>query len=318
MRPILTLTMNPAVDICVSVDRIEPQHKLRCGVPRRDPGGGGINVARVARRLGADPLAIYPAGGPTGTLLDRALSAEGVRRILAPIAGDTREDFTVDERSTGRQYRFVLPGPELTSGEFAACLAALEKHLVGDGFVVASGSLPPGAPADFYAQVGRLCAAAGARLALDCAGPLLRRALGGLFLIKPSLREFSELVGGEPRGLAACRAAAQQLIASGGAEFVALTLGADGALLAGKTGAWFAAAPAVTAASTVGAGDSFLAALVVSLARNEPEEEALALAVAAGSAALLSPGTGLCSAENLNALRPMVRVERLGQNERGT
>jgi 6-phosphofructokinase 2 len=310
MRPILTLTMNPAVDICVAVERIEPQHKLRCGPPRRDPGGGGINVARVARRLGADPLAIYPAGGPSGALLERELRAEDIRRIVIPIAGDTREDFTVDERSTGRQYRFVLPGPELAPDEIEACLKALNTNLSPGAFVVASGSLPPGSPEDLYARVASLCAAAGAQLALDCAGPPLRNALGGLFLIKPSLREFSELVGVEPRGHAACRAAAEGLVASGKSQFVALTLGAEGAMLVGQAGSWFARAPVVAQASTVGAGDSFLAALMVALARDEPAQEALALAVAAGSAALLSPGTALCSAENLRTLKPEVEVQQ--------
>src|SRR5581483_6145958 len=166
MHPIVTLTMNPAVDVSTTVARIEPVHKMRCSRAHRDAGGGGINVARVARRLGADPVAIYPAGGPVGALLDRAIAAEDVRHIAIPIAGDTREDFTVNEKALSRQFRFVLEGPELSQDEIKASLDALVTQLEPSAYAVASGSLPPGLPPDFYGGIAGLSAGRGARFVL--------------------------------------------------------------------------------------------------------------------------------------------------------
>src|SRR5690242_3250418 len=114
---IVTLTMNPAVDLCTNVERLISGHKLRCDAVRHDAGGGGINVARVVRRLGGDPTAVFPAGGPMGQLLCALVDREAVRRECINVGGDTREDITVDERATGAQYRFVLPGPRLSPTE---------------------------------------------------------------------------------------------------------------------------------------------------------------------------------------------------------
>ncbi|SRR5579885_204255 len=312
MHPIVTLTMNPAVDVSASVERIEPVHKLRCTAAHRDAGGGGINVARVARRLGADPVAIYPAGGPVGALLDRAIAAEDVRHIAVSIAGDTREDFTINETALHRQFRFVLAGPELSQGEIKACLDALATQVRPSAYLVASGSLPPGVPADFYGSIACLSANGGTKFVLDCSGQALRSALGpGTFLIKPNLREFCELIGRDLHGREECLSAARGLVAEGATLFVALTLGEDGAMLVGKDIALFAAAPKVDAISTVGAGDSFLGALVFALASGQGAEDALSLGVAAGSAALLSPGTDLCEAQTARRLLSQIRVERL-------
>ncbi|HTY27042.1 MAG TPA: PfkB family carbohydrate kinase, partial [Mycobacterium sp.] len=111
---IVTLTMNPALDITTSTDVVHHTDKLRCSPPRYDPGGGGINVAHIADVLGASAVAIYPAGGSAGDMITRLLTAEGVPVHPINIGGSTRESLTVNERSTARQYRFVLPGPELT------------------------------------------------------------------------------------------------------------------------------------------------------------------------------------------------------------
>ena len=123
----VTLTMNPAIDLSVSVERVTPFHKLCSSESRRDPGGGGINVARVMKRLGADVTAIYPAGGTLGQLLRQLVDQEGISQITIPIANETREDFTVNERTTGFQYRFVLPGPPLTELDWHACLSRMMR-----------------------------------------------------------------------------------------------------------------------------------------------------------------------------------------------
>ncbi len=309
MGLILTLTMNPAVDICAAVERIFPGHKLRCRLVRRDAGGGGINVARVIRRLGGDPVAVFPAGGPTGQLLERLVADEGVSRVVVPIAGDTREDFTIDENATADQYRFVLPGPLLTHAEERACLEAVDRELGAGKILVASGSLPPSVEPAFYRQVAEKAHACGTKFVLDSSGVALKAALGiGVHLIKPSLREFEQLAGKPIPDENARLAAARNLIAQRRCEQVALSLGEDGALLVGADFAIRASAPRVEAASTVGAGDSFLGALVWAMARQDTPQETLRFAVAAGSAAMLSRGTGLCSVQNIERLARQVEI----------
>lgn len=309
MSRILTLTMNPAVDICATVERIFPAHKLRCRLVRRDAGGGGINVARAIRRLGGDPVAIFPSGGPTGQLLERLVAAEGVSYISVPIVDDTREDFTVDENSTQDQYRFVLPGPLLTHPEERACLEAVDRELGTARILVASGSLPPSVDPGFYGQLAERARAKGAKFVLDSSGPALKAALGsGVHLIKPSLREFEQLAGKSFADETAQLAVAHQLIARRQCEQVALSLGEEGAVLVGQDFTVRATAPRVAAASTVGAGDSFLGALVWAMAQGRKPQDALRLAVAAGSAALLSRGTGLCDPADVERLASQVEV----------
>ena len=163
---IITLTINPAIDIFVNVARVEPTRKLRCSSPKRDPGGGGINVARVAHRLGTSATAIYPTGGAIGKLLHRLVEREGIDSLVTPSHVETRENFTAYEESTGEQYRFVLPGSTLHRAEWEAVLDKLATLAEKPKFVVASGSVPPGVPEDFFARVARHAQAA--RRAMRC------------------------------------------------------------------------------------------------------------------------------------------------------
>ncbi|WP_210725640.1 1-phosphofructokinase family hexose kinase [Arthrobacter silvisoli] len=301
--PILTLTMNPALDISTSADSIYSGHKLRCGSSRIDPGGGGANVARVIHRLGGQAVAMYTAGGTTGDTYRHLMEAEGIPVLVAPVRGSTRQNFTVDELSTGRQFRFVLEGAELSGREWRNCLRLAARAVPAHGYVVASGSLPPGAPVDFYARVAQMVRKAGARCIVDTSGLALAAALGeGVFMVKPSRRELSELVGADLNDERNLMEAASGLIAQGSAEYVALTLGEDGALLASASGAARIAVPPVKVVSAVGAGDSFLAAFVLRLAQGNPPETALRTAVAAGSAAVLTPATELCRREDVERL----------------
>jgi 6-phosphofructokinase 2 len=312
MTAILTLTMNPALDVFTSTPALEPSHKLRCAAPRLDPGGGGINVARVLTRLGADALALHPLGGATGERLGRLLAAEGVRAAGIPIAEETRESFTVKEGRSGREYRFVLPGPSLSAAECRACLDAVQSHAAGARWLVVSGSMPEGIGADFIPQLAARCRGAGVRIAIDTSGAALREWLAqGVDLVKPSLRELSELTG-EPLATRADQLhAARAQVLGGQAAIVALSLGADGALLVTRDEALHAAALPVEVSGTIGAGDSFLAGLLLGVDRAAGLDDALGFAVAAASAALLTEGTSLCRPEDVERLRGLVRIERL-------
>lgn len=303
MTDIVTITPNPAVDISTTVDRIAPVFKIRGKSQRRDPGGGGINVARVVGRLGGDVRAIYPVGGAIGTLLRRLLDDEGVSSLTFAIADETREDFFVSENSTGQQYRFILPGPRLLETEWQASLriiAALEPF---PRFLVGSGSLPAGVPDDFYARVARIAKQRGARMILDTAGPALAAAVAeGVDLIKPNLREMCALTGNEPSDASKWEVAAQSLVGSGKVRIVALTMGHLGAALVSPEGILRAQPLAIKPLSAVGAGDSFLGALVWSLASGQDIAESFRYAVAAGAAALLNPGTELCQPDDVKTL----------------
>jgi len=311
---IVTLTINPAIDIFVNVDRVEPTGKMRCSAPKRDPGGGGINVARVAHRLGGRVTAIFPTGGAIGKLLHRLVDREGIDSIVTPSHVETRENFTAYEESTGEQYRFVLPGSTLHRAEWETVLEKLTTLPQRPKFVVASGSVPPGVPDDFFARVARHAKALGAQCAIDTSGPALKAALAeGVSLIKPNLVELSDLVatslGNDDARLRACR----KLIEDGRVKIVALTLGEDGALLVTANQAFRAEPMKIEPVSTVGAGDSFVGGLVAALASGESLQQAFRIAVAAASAAVLSPGTELCREEDVQRLLRQVKISELAR-----
>jgi len=293
--PIVTLTINPALDVSTTTELVRPEHKMRCGPSRIDPGGGGINVSRVIQRLGGQSTAIYALGGPTGQAYRQLLEAEGIVGRVITIADSTRENVTIDETSTGKQFRFVLQGPEITEPEWASALAATESACSYGGYLVASGSLAPGVPDDFYAQATRAAHHHGARVVVDASGEALRAALDeGVYLIKPSGRELGELVGSTLTTIDDRVAAAEELVAQGRVEVVALTLGGDGAVLATREGTTRILPPPIDVRSTVGAGDSFLAALVLRLAEGRDLATAFRSGVAAGAATATTEATELC------------------------
>lgn len=310
MTQIVAITLNPSIDISTSVDRLMPMRKLRCAAPRMFPGGGGVNVARVAVRLGADVQLIYPSGGASGQLLRRMIDREGIPNLAIDLVEETREDFTVLEETTGAEYRFVLPGPLFSESEWRQCLSAIENLSIHSTFVVASGSLPPGVPTDLYAQIARIAKRGGGKFVLDTSGEPLEAALKeGVYLLKPNLRELNELIRSDLEDDESLVAACRKLIAENAAEIVALTLGDFGALLVTRVGVWRAQAPKVNFVSAVGAGDSFLGALLWGLASERTMPEALRYAVAAGAAAVLTPGTALCDRDDVERLAPDVKVE---------
>jgi 6-phosphofructokinase 2 len=307
MERIVSMTMNPAVDVSTGVEFVVSDRKLRCEPARHEPGGGGINVARAIRKLGGEALAVHPLGGPPGNHLARLLEAEGVPQAVVAISGWTRENFNVLEGATGRQFRYCLPGPELDEGEWKACLEAIRLRQPRGGFLIASGSLPPGVPSDFYCRVARLAKQAGNMFVLDTSGEPLRCALEeGVDLLKPSLREFQDLAGAGDLDESHLPAMGEKLLREGGCKILVLSLGAGGAYWMTASERERLAAPAVPVRSSVGAGDSMVAGMVLSLSKGQPIREAVRYGVAAGAAAVLNPGTQLCSQEDADRLLPLV------------
>lgn len=313
---IVTLTINPAVDVSTSVKKMVPFTKMRCAQAHRDPGGGGINVARVLKRLGIEATAIYPTGGATGQLLATLVEREGVRSIVIPALNDTRENLTIFDETTREQFRLVFPGAPLSEMEWQECLGSIARIKPQPAFVIASGSLPAGVPADFFGRVAQ-ASKGHSKAIVDTAGPFLKAALeAGVYLIKPNLHEFQELAGIAASDEATLIEAGRGLIDRGWVEVIALSLGPGGALLITRDGAMRANGLPIEPVSVSGAGDSFLGAMVWSLASSNSLEMALRYGVAGGSAALLNPGTELCRPEDVHRLASEVIVRPIARNHR--
>ncbi len=307
MKPIVTLTLNPSIDVSCQADTVRSVRKVRTTEQRIDPGGGGINAARVINELGGRSIAVYLSGGAAGGVFDDLVRAAGVRHWRIPIGGTIRINQVVYERSSREEFRFTAEGPPVSEAEWRSCLDDLD--ILQFDYLVASGSLPRGVPADFYTRVARIVADRGARLVVDSSGDALREALRhGVFLAKPSIGEMEQFVGRSLREPQALDEAAKELVSSGGAEILAVTLGHEGALLATASGIVRLPAPEVAVKSAVGAGDSFVGAMTLALAQGRDVRDALTLAVATGSATAMTPGTQLCRRSDVDALYRRLRT----------
>lgn len=302
MGGIVTLTLNPALDVSTSVEAVVHDRKLRCGEPQREPGGGGINVARAVRHLGGDALAVWTRGGHIGRLLGDLLDDDGVLNEAVPIEGTTRESLMVYEESTGQQYRFLFPGPTLTEADGEAVHRALTERSSSPHVLVLSGSLPPDAPDDTYARIAAAMSP-DVKVVVDTHGDALRRAIeAGVFLVKPNVGELRSLVGRDLLGDAEIERAAEELLEGGGTQVVAVSLGAGGAIVVTRDGATHVRSPTVPIRSRVGAGDSMVAGTVLGLERGLDPVEAVRFGVACGAAAVMTPGSELCRRQDAERL----------------
>lgn len=303
MDVIVTLTMNPTIDKSATVKQIIADQKLRCNPPRYEPGGGGINVSRAIKRLAGQSMALYPAGGAIGHMLQDLLDQEELNHRPLPIKNQTRQNFTAFEESSERQFRFGMPGPQLEAAEWQRSLDELSSLEPEPDYIIASGSLPPGVPADFYARLARLGRDRGCRVVVDTKGEALRQAAdAGVYLLKPNLRELNQLAERELKDEAEREAVAKELVERGNNELVVISLGAAGALLVSPDGTERVRAPTVPIRSKIGAGDSTVAGIILALARGRPLSEAVRYGVAAGAAAVMTPGTELCGVEDTDEL----------------
>lgn len=308
MKTIATLTVNPTIDKSTQVDRVVPEKKLRCEAPRREPGGGGINVSRAIHRLGGISTTLYLAGGPTGDMLEGLLEEEELTQQVISIRGLTRENLIVYETSSTQQYRFGMPGPEIDKDEWEQCLRAITTLEPAPAYVVASGSLAPGMPSDFYRRVAEAVREAGARLVLDTSGEALREAAdAGAYLIKPNVGELEDLAGHPLKSEEEQVKVARDFIEQGCCNVILLSLGAGGALLITAKESSHIRSPTVPIRSKVGAGDSMVGGLVLGLARGMALEEAVRFGVAAGAAAVMTEGTELCRREDAERLYEMMQ-----------
>lgn len=298
MKKILCLALNPAIDISSDAEVVRHTHKTRTHNQQQFPGGGGINVARVIAALGGQCELAFLSGGATGRLLEAMLQPLPIVEYAFPIHDPVRVAYAVHETSTNLEYRFVPEGPLVTEAELAP---VFDMVAASDAdYIVASGSLPRGAPDDTYVRLADAATASGARFVLDTSGPALAAALSSarMFLVKPSLGEFEAMIG-EKLDHESVGPVAQDFVRRGAAEFIAVTLGADGAILVSADRIIRLPAIQVPVNSATGAGDSFVAGIVWSLAQGHDIEDAFHFGQASGAAAVMTAGTELCRREDV-------------------
>jgi len=309
---IATITMNPAVDKSTNVERLIPEKKLRCSELIQEAGGGGINVSKAIAELGGDTLAIFPSGGANGQVLQEILRASEIPFKAVPVLHDTRESFTALETSTNSQYRFIMPGAGVSRKEIDACVTMIHSLDPAPSIIVASGSLPPGAPDNFYAMLAATVKERGSKLIVDTSGlPLHLAAKEGVYLLKPNLSELASLVGRSKLELDEVDRAAREVIDKGECEIVVVSLGPAGALLMSGNSCEKVAAPTVKKLSTVGAGDSMVAGMAFMLEKDRPLPEVLRFGVACGTAATMNPGSHLFKKDDVYKLFEWINLHTI-------
>lgn len=303
MKSIITITLNPSVDQSSTTNVVIDEHKLQCNNPRYDPGGGGINVSRVINILGGQTKAFYPAGGCNGDLLEHLLDNEKLDHVRIDVQNLTRINFHIIEESTDRQFRFNMPGKPMTEGEFKDLIEDINDFTPPPDFIVLSGSLPPGMNPDCIREIAEIAEKINAKFIVDSSGEALRKALGkGLYLIKPNLREFSELIGKQISDQYQIIKEAQRIIEQGLVSVIIVSMGQAGTIFVSTEKSGHIQTPFVPINSRIGAGDSMLAAVTLKLALGESLDNAIRYGVAAGSAAVKTPGTELCRKEDVEKL----------------
>lgn len=312
---IITVTLNPAIDETVEIEQLVAADTNRVVAIRRDIGGKGVNVARVLKELGHEPLAMGFAPGRFGRMIEEQLEDEGIGCDFIPYPGETRTNINILDRSAHSVTTLAAPGPPVP----AEAVERLHRHLLRrmrrDTWLVLAGSVPPPMDASFHVAVLAAAASWGALTALDADGPVVQRVLASDVrptLLKMNDHELERLLHVPSRNEESVLSGARSLRRLG-VESVVITRGGEGALAVTPEGEFRAVPPLVTVDSAVGAGDGFLAGLLLGMRQSRGWAESLRLASAVGAAVCMSPGTALCHRGDVNELLPNGVVERIAE-----
>jgi 6-phosphofructokinase 2 len=278
---------------------------------RRDPGGKGINVSRVIHELGGETVAYGFIGGIDGETLKHLLQQQAVPFDFTPIKGEIRSNFIIADLATYHQTRIDAPGPHIMRHELQKLVQKVKHISPKPDFLVFAGSVPPAVPADIYRQLIEAAKNNGIKTVLDSDNKWLKEGIKAKpNVIKPNVHEAEELLGKHLRSEAAI-VKALKLLVDRGIEVAVISRGKDGLIAANGEMVLKAIPPQVEVRSTVGAGDSTIAGLVLKLNEGLGIDEACRWAVAAGTAATLAPGTELCRREDVERLLSKVKIKRL-------
>jgi 6-phosphofructokinase 2 len=308
MSSIITVTFSPCIDKSTAVAALVPEKKLICAAPKLEPGGGGINIARAIKKLGGEATAIFPSGGYTGKYFNHLLEKENIASVIIETGSETRENIIVVDEANNNQYRFGMPGTELTETEWKKCLHAVEA-MKDVEFIIASGSLPPGVPVNIYAALAKITKTKKAKFIVDTSGKALKHvAAEGVYMLKPNLGELSYLAGKKEIEPGDVKSIAKDIIANGKCAVMVVSMGAAGAMLVTDEIAEIFTPPVVERKSTVGAGDSMVAGIVFYLSQGKSLLQAVQYGVACGTAATLNAGTELCKKEDADRLYALIHI----------
>jgi 1-phosphofructokinase family hexose kinase len=308
---IITLTLNPAIDQTLVVPKFVAGDTIRVKSSRFDPGGKGINVSRVIQELGGKSLAMGFAPGGLGRYIEQTLEARGIETDFVHTRGETRTNITILDES--RHIHTILsdPGPNTEPKNAGELRSRLRKRLQPGDWLVVAGSIPPPLDVSIYTEIIREAVERGAHTVLDADGDaLIAGAAAKPEMVKGNRRELERFLGKHLDDEATTLEAALEVHGKG-IPIVAVTRGREGAIATIDDTCLRGIAPRVRAVSAVGSGDAFLAGVVLTLSRGGGMKDALQLGVAAGTAAVLTPGTELCRRREVDILYPRVKVEEI-------
>jgi len=308
---VTTVTLNPSLDEWVHLPRLRLGALHRTARFLRYPGGKGVNVSRVLHELGQRTLAVALAGGDDGKILRELLHQRGIAHRFVVVGGSTRNNYQIQTDQPRAVTQINCAGPRVASAALPRLERLLAQSCHRNACVVLSGSLPPGLPATTYQRLITRLMRCGVRAVLDASGAALRFGVAAKpWLIKPNRQEAEELLGRRPHRIPGDAASAATRLAASTSAVVIVSLGSDGAVLAAPSSAQvlWATSPAVPVRSTVGAGDSLVAGFLVGWDRTKSLREALRLGVACGAASVMTPGTELCHARDVQRLKPQITI----------
>ena len=306
---IVTVTLNPAVDKSLTVPRFEVGKTNRGEVGRTDAGGKGINVAKAVKQFGAEVCALGFVAGSNGRFILEALAASGIPADFCDVPGETRVNLKIHDPVYGTETELNEPGFQVFPEHLQAMKEKIKTYAPRCEVMIFSGSLPPGAPPETFAELITTACALGAKCMLDTAGPALRYGLEAKpLLIKPNRAEVQELLQVRLRTRRELGEASRKLLAMG-AEKVVISMGADGAVAATKQNLLWARPPAVVPRSSVGAGDAMVAALAYGEVNHLSFGDAFCFAVAASAAAVTMEGSKVADLALARSLVPLVQIE---------
>lgn len=309
MNKIITLTVNPVIDKTTTVAGMAPNRKLQCTSPIYFPGGGGINVSRAIQNLGGCSLAIYLAGGASGVHMQALMKARGITQKIVFQEGRTRENLSVTDTHDHFQYRFGVPGAFVREYEWKESLRLIKTQLKQGDYLVASGKLPPGVPATYFAQVAAIVNDKKGLLILDTKGDGLMEAVKApIFLLKPNLGELSSLLGESFISFSELEGIASRFMATHSCNIMVVSMGAKGALLATKRECKYIPAPMVHQLNKIGAGDSMVAGMTLGLMEGRSFLEMAQYGVACGTAATMTADGELCQKKDVDVLYDWVKL----------
>jgi len=305
---IATITLNPSLDITITVDGLVVDETNRWKNSRLYAGGKSIDVSRAISEIGGRTVAYGFIGGNPGRQVEILLDKEGVTFSFTPVEHETRANFIITDTKTSQQTRIDAPGPRISKEEFERFRRKIRQIFPQPNLVVMSGSIPPGLPVNIYYDMIMDAKDFKVRCLLDSDGQWLEAGIKAEpYLVKPNVREAEALLKTELSTEEVIIKAALNLVEAG-VEVAVISRGKDGLIAATKRMIVKAVPPEVKVKSAVGAGDCTIAGLALKLVHEEPLIEACRLAVAMGTAAVLTPGTELCHRADVERLLPQVKV----------